>query len=457
MLTPTVYVPIEESSRELHSKLLVTGELLKGGVTVILGRQPMVIGNLPFVPPGVVLFKGMNAMPAYLMRRVVDYGHLSVATDEEVLGVADAVAMSRIMDTTIGPVCDRFFAQGQFHADVMAKYIPECVEKVRVVGNARIDILREPFCERFLREADEHRAAYGDYVLIDTNLGRINSRWGGSEEVLNVLERIGWLDRNVPEDMEYHHRQIQTEQANVTVLRRTLERLSAMFPDRNFVVRPHSSERDEPWRKAYENHRNIHVVNEGTHVPWLLGSDLMLHTGCTTGLEAEVLGVPCLSLLPIEHETLTCSAFLSHQANHCAVGVDDAVSTARALLNGEKTPIVEGRKDRLDALAAHVAAIEGPFAYQGVAHEILEILVSSASRDHFDWQPLNVDRFISTREQYEARASNLRGADYSWSKVEIDQMNLETTFAELIGAVGPLVMPEISEVAQGMFRFRPRG
>lgn len=455
-LTPTVYVPIEESNRELHSKLLVTGELLKKSVTVILGRQPMMIGNLPFVPPGVVLFKGMNAMPAYLMHRLPDYGHVSVATDEEVLGLADAFAMSRIMDATIGPVCDKFFAQGQFHADAMAKYIPESAAKIRVVGNARIDLLREPFRERFVREAEEHRAAYGDYVLIDTNLGRINSRWGGSEEVLNVLERVGWLDRNIPQDMEYHNLQIRTEQANVIILRRTLEQLSDLFPKRNFVIRPHPSEREEPWRQAYENYPNVHVTKEGTHVPWLLGSDLMFHTGCTTGLEAEILGVPCMSLLPIEHETLTCSNLLSHQANHCAIGIDEAIATARDFLLGEKTPIVAGRKERLAELAVHVAAMEGPFAYQRVAREILEMLAPVTPRDDFDWVPLDGNRFISNRGQFEARVSNPRGADYSWSKVEIDKLGLEATFADLNGAMGPVVMPEISEVAEGMFKFRPR-
>ena len=124
MLTPTVYIPIEESNRELHSKILIINELLNSGVATILGRQPMVVGNLPHMPRGVVLFKGMNAMPARLMIRASEIGHLCVATDEEGLGLSEPKTMSRNMDPGIGSVCQRFFAQGPRHAEAMETFIP---------------------------------------------------------------------------------------------------------------------------------------------------------------------------------------------------------------------------------------------------------------------------------------------------------------------------------------------
>ena len=455
-ITATVYVPIEESSRELSSRLLIAGELLKHRVTVILGRQPLVVGNLPYVPPGIVLFKGMNAMPAYLTRRSSELGHVSVATDEEGLGLADQRTMSRHMDPEIGSSCSRFFAHGRHHGDAMARYVAGAADKVRVVGNARLDLLREPFLDAFSAEAREHRATHGAYVLVDTNLGAINSRWGGTRDFLQILARVGWLDPEKPEDMTYFNLRVRTEQANAVVIRRTLERLSTMFPNLTFIVRPHPAEREEPWRNAYEDRPNVHVTSQGTHVPWLLGCSLMLHTGCTTGLEAEIMGVPTISLLPSNHEALICADLLSHQANECAGGIDGAVSLAASLLNGEVTAVTERRPHRLRALEDHVGALNGPFAYERIAAEIVELLGSSiGSGASTEWEPIDKDGFVTTRKDYEARVPGLRGAEYSWSKVEIDQAGLEKRLRDLNRASGSTVMPRISEVAEGVFCLQP--
>lgn len=456
MLTPTVYIPIEESNRELHSKILIINELLNSGVATILGRQPMVVGNLPHMPRGVVLFKGMNAMPARLMIRASEIGHLCVATDEEGLGLSEPKTMSRNMDPGIGSVCQRFFAQGPRHAEAMETFIPGASGKIRSVGNARLDILREPFRDEFMAEAREHCDRFGDYVLFDTNLGAINSRWGGTDAFLKVLVRIGWLDPDLPDDMAFFDRRVRTEQANAMVMRRTLERLSERFPERNFIVRPHPAEREEPWIKAYENRGNVHVTSEGTHIPWLLGSALMLHTGCTTGLEAELLGVPTLGLLPMDHETLICSDLLSYQANECAVGADDAVTMAASWLTGEIGGEKGRRANRLIGLSDHVSALDGPFAFQRIAAEIVDLLGSAINGPIADkWKPLNASGFFTTREEYEAQVPGLRGADYSWSKVQIDQDGLEERFRALSGAAGDGLAPEITEVAEGVFLFSP--
>jgi surface carbohydrate biosynthesis protein len=455
-MTRTVYIPIEESNRELSAKLLIAGELLKHRVTVLLGRQPMVVGNLPHMPPGVVLFKGTNAMPAYLMRRAAELGHLSVATDEEGLGRANETIMARDMDPTIGPVIALLFAQGQRHAEAMDKNIPGVTDKIRVVGNARLDILREPFREEFVAEADQHRVEHGEYVLVDSNLGAINSRWGGTDQFLEVLVRVGWLDREKPEDMEYFDRRIRTEQANAVIMRRTLERLAENFPNLTFIVRPHPAEREEPWIKAYENSDNIRVTAVGGHVPWLLGARLMLHTGCTTGLEAEVLGVPSISLLPVGHEELSCGDLLSNLANECAVGMENAVDMASTRLRGDLSGFIDGRAHRMRAIADHVTGLEGPFAHQRIANEIVELLSTEEDANNGNsWEPTNRDRFIKTQEDYEVRVPGLRGADYSWSKVQIVKASLEKKFEALNQAMSTSSHPDISEVAEGVFCFSP--
>jgi hypothetical protein len=158
----------------------------------------------------------------------------------------------------------------------------------------------------------------------------------------------------------------------------------------------------------------------------------------------------------MDHETLICSDLLSYQANECAVGADDAVTMAASWLTGEIGGEKGGRANRLIGLSDHVSALDGPFAFQRIAAEIVDLLGSAINGPIADkWKPLNASGFFTTREEYEVQVPGLRGADYSWSKVQIDQDGLEERVRALSGAAGDGLVPEITEVAEGVFLFSP--
>jgi surface carbohydrate biosynthesis protein len=452
-LTPTLYLPIEQTNREFDSKLLIALELLNDGVTVIIGRNPLFVANFTSVPPGAILFKGMNAIPAFVMKQTTAHGHLALATDEEALGLAEIEVLTRSMEPAIGSSCEVFFAQGRRHAEAMAQGIPGAADKIRIVGNARLDLLRTPFKSTYLEEANEHVRVHDDYVMIDTNFGVTNSQWGNVDAMKKIFEHVGYMDFTKSRDREYCERVIKTEQKSIVLIRRVLERLSATFPKITFIVRPHPSERDAPWRKAYGDHPNIFVTAEGSHISWLLGSKLMLHTGSTTGLEAEVLGTPCLTLLPPDHDTLVSSEMLSNHVNERAVGIKQSIELASQILNGGRVEDPAQREARLVALTEHMEALTGRFAYQRIADEIRRCL-TPALKTHaaFDWQPTDQKAFVKTREHYEQRLGKKSGTDYVWTKGQIDQPMLLQRLAYLVDATGSKLTPRISEIADGVFR-----
>jgi surface carbohydrate biosynthesis protein len=451
-LTPTLYLPIEETNRELDSKLLIALELLGDGITVIVGRNPLFVANFASMPPGAVLFKGMNAVPAHVMEHAVSHGHAPLATDEEGLGLAEPLVMARNMDPSIAASCRVFFAQGRRHADAMTLVFPEARDRIRIVGNARLDLLRPPFKSTYMDEARAHGRTYGAYVMIDTNFGAINSQWGNTEAFRNILERVGYLDFSKPADREYYARHIRTEKANIILIRRVLERLSDQFPEITFIIRPHPAERDAPWRKSYGERHNIRVIAEGSHIPWLLGSKLMLHTGCTTGLEAELLGVPCLTLVPMEHESLLTADLLSNYANERAIGFDQAIEAVSRLLTGEAGGEAARREARLDALEGHVEALDGKFAFQRIGEEIRMVLGSALeSHESFAWQPTDPEAFVKTKEQFERRLGDANRNEYIWGKGEIDQTMLSRRLGGLARVTGSTITPYLSEIADGVF------
>jgi len=54
------------------------------------------------------------------------------------------------------------------------------------------------------------------------------------------------------------------------------------------VVRPHPSERHEPWLDAVSGAPNASVAFEGSVVPWIAAARALIHNGCTSAVEAAV-------------------------------------------------------------------------------------------------------------------------------------------------------------------------
>jgi CDP-glycerol glycerophosphotransferase (TagB/SpsB family) len=81
-----------------------------------------------------------------------------------------------------------------------------------------------------------------------------------------------------------------------------IPRLSHEFEHRNIVVRPHPSEDHDTYRRKFQGTGNVHVVHEGNVIPWLMAADAVIHNGCTTAVEACLLGRPVICYQPYTSE-----------------------------------------------------------------------------------------------------------------------------------------------------------
>ena len=48
---------------------------------------------------------------------------------------------------------------------------------------------------------------------------------------------------------------------------------------------------------------NIEMIHRGNVVPWILASTCLLHNGCTTAVEAAVLGKPSITYQRVQSES----------------------------------------------------------------------------------------------------------------------------------------------------------
>ena len=75
--------------------------------------------------------------------------------------------------------------------------------------------------------------------------------------------------------------------------------IGEVFPRTNIIVRPHPMEDFTSYERAFSSYPNIHVVHEGNIIKWLLAADIIIHNGCTSGIEGFLLEKPIISYLPL--------------------------------------------------------------------------------------------------------------------------------------------------------------
>jgi hypothetical protein len=169
------------------------------------------------------------------------------------------------------------------------------------------------------------------------------------------------------------------KQAVFEAFQRVVPELARRFPEVSVVVRPHPSEGQDVYRRIAAAHARVHVTNEGNVVPWLLAARALVHNGCTTGVEAFVLGLPGLSFRPVVNEVVDDGFYrLPNGLSHQCFSEEELASLLGGVLAGKVGAPAGAERQAL--VARHLAATEGPLAcerivgvLEGVADELAGI------------------------------------------------------------------------------------
>ena len=251
-------------------------------------------------------------------------GYLVAAIDEEMPGLVTSPDELRWIADEAVEVTDRIFISGEHNSSSVRQRFPKAAARVISALNPRWDLLRPGLREFYEQEAAALRAQFGSFILINTNLGFTNSEKGSAEEIIAEQERLGKLSMANPKHVAYVNGILSMEAANRETILRLIDELPKRFPDRRIVLRPHPSERLDTWRKQVDGHAVVDVIREGPAIPWILAADVLVHTNCTTGVEAAALDTPAVCVLPTE--TATNDRYLSNRVNPVARTVEETLN-----------------------------------------------------------------------------------------------------------------------------------
>lgn len=327
-----IYLPIEFRSREFDGKLSLAAKLVQSGFTVVIGQQWAMYENFAALPTGVVLFKSTNKIHNGGMYRAKMAGHVVATLEEESMALISSEAIIRNCPPDTYKFVDFLLTTGDVERDT---HISQGYDARRLIvtGNPRVDVLKPLYRPLFQDAIDQLHTKFGAFVLLNTNFGIKNSKWGSLEAVRNIEIKAGALNPADPASVKRFEEMCEWEEKNSQALFATVTRLAASHRNRTFIVRPHPSESIEKVAVQYAHIPNVKVIHEGPHVPWTLGCEVLLHTSCTTGLEAAIAGKQAASLVPLD--TWASRAFLSNKVNPVFTNVDAIVENTDKILMGQ--------------------------------------------------------------------------------------------------------------------------
>lgn len=434
-----LYLPIEEAPRELNARLLLLMAAVQAGYRVIIGQQWLLVHNLGVLQPGVVFFKGSNKVQANWMQHAVRYGHKVVAIDEEVTAIAARRFVLKEVTPGALPNIDLFFMQGQNQFDIYAEAFPEHRAKFAVTGNPRFDLLRPEFTKAFQGDADAYRNKYGKYLLINTNFGYVNTVWGEPENFVEVCERVGYAYRTDPDDKKYFEDFFELEKRNMEAFQEMIRALRDRFHEHQIILRPHPAENLSTWEQALAGEERIHVVFEGSAVPWMLGADYFIHNTCTTGTEAMVLGVPVGAYAA--YTNWVESIFLSNLVTPVYRDMDSLFQAVEDSLDDPKGAVARIREEKGDVLRQHLSGLDQDFATSGICKGIAKVAPEATGGSVF----LN----------RKGLKYGMKRTAYQRKKIDLTPNELNERLTNLVKATGLRINAQVEKIGDSLFLFTP--
>lgn len=355
-----ICLPVEFASREFEAKSVLAYELIKYGWSIVIGQQWEIFNQLSQFPPCFVIFKGQNKLHQTSMAYAKKYGHFIISIEEEALGMTEEHTLSKSSTKELYTLADVIFSQGEFETQFHRKMSSQLID-IKTFGNIRVDLLKKEYRFLFEDKIDFIRKTYGRFILINTNFALLNSYMGDFDHILNEHIRSGYTKEDNNSIQEFYDYYNWTKKCYLEIVK-LLEYLVNKWPEINFIIRPHPGEDFEKAKLSYPKSDNLKIIKEGSHIPWTFASELLIHTSCTTGLEAEIGGGNSISIVP--QEMWYTKQFLSNKVNQTFNSSELAINYIESVLSGEFSKI----KNKLNDYKFFIENIDSESAVKNIVN-----------------------------------------------------------------------------------------
>jgi surface carbohydrate biosynthesis protein len=389
-------IPVENQVREFDPKLLLACIAVQRGFAVIIGPHREIDLRISSFPRSLYLNKSMTERNLKMFRIIEKVGHEILTWDEEALVHLPA---ETYYSRRLSPVAIRYnshlFAWGEDNAELWRQYpdIPADMP-IHVTGNPRSDLLRPELQSFYDQEAEEIRKTHGRFILVNTNFNHVNAFFPAQNlfrpadnpgEVPQFGKAAVGMSREYAEGLRDH------KTAVFNTFKELIPLLDKDYPDHTIIVRPHPTENQQIYKDIAKDCQRVKVTNEGNVVPWLMATEVVIHNGCTTGVEAYVMGVPAISYRAAIDKTYDMGFYrLPNLISHQCFDIDQLEETLTKIVKGELG--AASGDERQELVNHYLAGQDGPLACE----RIVDVLEKKMERQPDLPKPPLSDRILGT-------------------------------------------------------------
>tara|TARA_Y100000992_G_scaffold293385_1_gene251957 strand:- start:19531 stop:20847 length:1317 start_codon:yes stop_codon:yes gene_type:complete len=286
-----IYVIVEIKTREFIPKFLLSLEAALNNHDIYLGNIDQLLDKNIF-NPGLLYHKSLTPTKKRhsLLKKLKRKKFVIASLDEEHGGIspnAQSYVKTRYGEKTI-KLADMIFTWGKFDYDNLSNTYKKYKKKFINSGNPRVDLWREDFQKYYGKRKKE-------YVLIASNY---NFLFGYKTLLQQYSQKkeFGYFKRGMPE--RYYFNRVSKEGILLEHLIFSLKNLSRKFKSKKFLFRPHPEENIEAWEYIFDDCKNIQVKRHRSLSEALNKAEIVLHNGCTSGLESALRKIPTIAYMP---------------------------------------------------------------------------------------------------------------------------------------------------------------
>jgi surface carbohydrate biosynthesis protein len=369
-----------------------------------------------------------------------------VTLDEEALvHLPSEIYYSRRLSPDAMAYVSRLFAWGHDNAELWRQYsqFPDSAT-IHITGNPRNDMLRPEIRVFYEMEVKELRRNYGDFILVNTNFNHVNAFYPSMnlfQPVKNQGEEFKFGRAAKGMTLEYAQGLWTHKQAVFSDFQRLIPSLDKAFSNYTIIVRPHPTENQEVYQRIADQCERVRVTNEGNVVPWLMGAKALIHNGCTTGVEAYLMGVPAISYRATINEVYDDGFYrLPNRLSHQCFDFEELRVMLQRILAGE---LGASDGDQREALIDHhLVAQDGPLACERIVDVFEDMLANRSEssgpglRDRLEGRYRATRRGLKKRSKSHRRGSHLKPEfqRHRYPEISLEEVRMRISrFQQILG------------------------
>tara|TARA_X000000950_G_scaffold171985_1_gene209506 strand:- start:5846 stop:7180 length:1335 start_codon:yes stop_codon:yes gene_type:complete len=286
-----VVLPIETTSRELNSKILLACKLASKNVTVILGTKNYTKVACNFIKNSVFIDKGYHKDVSEIIYQNLKSTNCSIVLlDEEGMDYQNFKLLEERITNKIIPVFDKIFLLGKNQKNYLKKNRTNYDEKKFIIsGNPRFDLLNEKLIKLFKKKAERIKKTHNKFILFATDNKLSNN-------INNRLHVFNNYKNRIPDIQELFEYGDKLFIENIRLIKNIYKKTNL-----NIVVRPHPEENIKKYKtylKEFED--RVKVIYEDSSIYWVFASNYVIVNHSTTAIEAYLLKKKIFAFNPIK-------------------------------------------------------------------------------------------------------------------------------------------------------------